>query len=60
MTRDIHIALWRLGELIAARRAKDSDLLKRSLSGVMQNPGGQASSPFEGDSFSQISIGWGR
>ena len=39
MTRDTRIALFLLGELVAALRAKDPDLFKRWLSGGIQDLG---------------------
>ena len=39
MTRDTCIALFLMGELVAALRANDSDLFKRWLSGGIQDLG---------------------
>ena len=39
MTRDTCIALFLMGELVAALRANDSDLFKRWLSGGVQDVG---------------------
>ena len=39
MTRDTRIALFLMGELVAALRANDSDLFKRWLSGGIQDLG---------------------
>ena len=39
MTRDTCIALFLMGELVAALRANDSDLFKRCLSGGIQDLG---------------------
>ena len=36
MTRDSRVALFRMGELVAALRANDPDLFKRWLSGGLQ------------------------
>ena len=39
MTRDTRIALFLMGELVAALRANDPDFFKRWLSGGMQDQG---------------------
>ncbi|GCE65924.1 hypothetical protein OMCYN_01870 [cyanobiont of Ornithocercus magnificus] len=39
MTRDTHIALFLMGELVAALRANDPDAFKRWLSGGVQDLG---------------------
>ena len=39
MTRDNRIALFLMGELVAALRANDSDLFKRWLYGVIEDLG---------------------
>ena len=39
MTRDTRIALFLMGELVAALRANDSDLLKRWLCGGIEDLG---------------------
>ena len=39
MTRDTRIALFLMGELVAALRAKDSDLFKRWLYGGIEDLG---------------------